>query len=287
MSLAISLAYPVADLVLIGVAMGLLTTPGARTVSFRLLAASLGLLLVADQIYALQNLEGSYVSGSWIDSLYLVAYLLFGAAAAHPSMRVLTEPHPVPVTWLGPVRMVCLAAAMVTGPLLVALGPGRSRRAGGRRGRDRAPVAARPGSAGRSRRRARPRRGPATRPGGAAQLPGLPRSIDRPDQPPPLRRGGRGGARHAHRDRLGGRPVPRPRRLQDGQRQPRSCGRRCAAHRGRRPPARRPAGHGSRGTARRRRVRGPADRHPRCGVRQSRSPSACWPDWSSRSRSPA
>ena len=44
MSLAISLAYPVADLLLIGVAMGLLTTPGARTVSFRLLAASLGLL---------------------------------------------------------------------------------------------------------------------------------------------------------------------------------------------------------------------------------------------------
>lgn len=123
MSLAISLAYPVADLVLIGVAMGLLTTPGARTVSFRLLAASLGLLLVADQIYALQNLEGSYVSGSWIDSLYLVAYILFGAAVAHPSMRVLTEPRPVPVTWLGPVRMVCLAAAMVTGPILVALGP--------------------------------------------------------------------------------------------------------------------------------------------------------------------
>ncbi len=122
-SLAISLAYPVADLVLIGVAMGLLTTPGARTVSFRLLAASLGLLLIGDQIYALQNLEGSYVSGSLIDTLYLVSYVLFGAAAAHPSMRVLTEPRPVPVTWLGPVRMVCLAAAMITGPILVVLGP--------------------------------------------------------------------------------------------------------------------------------------------------------------------
>jgi diguanylate cyclase (GGDEF)-like protein len=123
LSLAITLAYPVADLVLIGVAMGLLTTPGARTTSFRLLGASLGLLLVADQVYALQNLEGTYVSGSLLDSLYLVAYLLFGAAAAHPSMRLLTEPHPVAVTWLGPVRMVGLAAAMLTGPLLVTLGP--------------------------------------------------------------------------------------------------------------------------------------------------------------------
>jgi diguanylate cyclase (GGDEF)-like protein len=123
-SLLISLAYPVADLILIGVAMGLLTTPGARTPSFQMLAISLGLLLVADQIYALQNLDDSYVSGGPIDSLYLVAYLLFGAAAAHPSMRRLTEPHPVPVTWLGPVRLACLAVAMITGPILVTLGPG-------------------------------------------------------------------------------------------------------------------------------------------------------------------
>jgi diguanylate cyclase len=123
LSLAITLAYPIADLLLIGVAMGLLTTPGARTVSFRMLGLSLVLLLFADQVYALQTLEGTYVSGSWIDSLYLVAYLLFGASALHPSMRRLTDPHPVVVTWLGPVRLVCLAAAMVTGPFLVTLGP--------------------------------------------------------------------------------------------------------------------------------------------------------------------
>jgi diguanylate cyclase (GGDEF)-like protein len=39
-------------------------------------------------------------------------------------MRRLTDPQPVTVTWLGPVRMICLAAAMVTGPVLVTLGPG-------------------------------------------------------------------------------------------------------------------------------------------------------------------
>ena len=124
LSFAITLAYPISDLLLIGVAMGLLTTPGARTRSFQLLGVSLLLLLVADQIYALQNLDGTYVSGGPIDSLYLVAYLLFGASVLHPSMRRLTDPQPVAVTWLGPVRLVCLAAAMVTGPLLVTLGPG-------------------------------------------------------------------------------------------------------------------------------------------------------------------
>jgi diguanylate cyclase (GGDEF)-like protein len=123
LSLAISLAYPLCDLLLIGVAMGLVTTPGARTVSFQLLATSLLLLLVADQIYALQNLEGTYVSGGSIDTLYLIAYLLFGASALHPSMRRLSDPNPVAVTWLGPVRLAGLAVAMVTGPILVTLGP--------------------------------------------------------------------------------------------------------------------------------------------------------------------
>jgi diguanylate cyclase (GGDEF)-like protein len=84
---------------------------------------SLLLLLAADQVYAVQNLDGSYVSGGPIDSLYLLAYLLFGASALHPSMRRLTDPHPVVVTWLGLTRLACLAAAMVTGPLLVTLGP--------------------------------------------------------------------------------------------------------------------------------------------------------------------
>jgi diguanylate cyclase len=124
LSLAISLAYPIADLLLIGMAMGLLTTPGARTSSFRLLAASLVALLVADQVYALQVLEGTYVAGGPLDTIYLIAYVLFGMAAAHPSMVHLTDPHPVAVTWLGPFRLICLAAAMVTGPILVTLGPG-------------------------------------------------------------------------------------------------------------------------------------------------------------------
>jgi diguanylate cyclase (GGDEF)-like protein len=123
LALGISLAYPVTDLLVIGVAMGLLTTPGARTTSFRLLAGSLVILVAADLAYAVQNLDGSYVSGGPIDTVYLVSYLAFGASVLHPSMRRLTDPSPVAVTWLGPVRMACLAVAMLTGPLLVTLGP--------------------------------------------------------------------------------------------------------------------------------------------------------------------
>jgi diguanylate cyclase (GGDEF)-like protein len=127
LSLAISLAYPIGDLILIGVAMGLLATPGARTPAFLMLAASLVCVLAADQIYAIQALDETYVAGGPLDSLYLASYILFGASALHPSMRRLTDPHPVPVTWLGPVRLVGLAVAMITGPLLVAIGPGAER----------------------------------------------------------------------------------------------------------------------------------------------------------------
>jgi diguanylate cyclase (GGDEF)-like protein len=122
-SLAISLAYPIGDLLLIGVAMGLLTAPGARTPSFLMLAASLVCLLVADQIYAVQSLDETYVSGGPLDLVYLASYVLFGAAALHPSMRRLTDPQPVAVTWLGPMRLLGLAAAMITGPVLVVVGP--------------------------------------------------------------------------------------------------------------------------------------------------------------------
>ena len=174
LSLAISLAYPINDLLLIGVAMGLLTTPGARSPSFRLLALSLVALLVADQIYALQNLDGTYVAGGPLDTIYLIAYILFGVAAAHPSMVHLTDPHPVAITWLGPVRMTCLALAMITGPLLVTVGPGAD---GGL-----AVIAL--GTAVlsllvlvrlvRDRADARPRREEAARARGPAQLPGVP-----------------------------------------------------------------------------------------------------------------
>ncbi len=120
LSLGISLAYPVGDLILIGVAMGLLATPGARTPSFLLLAASLACVLAADQIYAIQALDETYLTGSSLDILYIASYVLFGAAALHSSMRHVTDPNPVPVTWLGPIRLVGLAAAMITGPILVA-----------------------------------------------------------------------------------------------------------------------------------------------------------------------
>ena len=81
----------------------------------------------------------------------------------------------------------------------------------------------------------------------------------RPDEP----------ARRAPR-----RAVPRPRQLQDRQRQPRPHRRRRAARRGRRPARGVPAARRHRRPARRRRVRGAARGPRRRATRRPRSPSA-------------
>lgn len=119
LSLGIALAYPIFDLLLIGVATGLLTTPGGRMMSFRLLMVSLFALLVADQVYAVQSAQETYVDGGALDLGWIVAYVTIGAAALHPTMRAVFEPKPVAVTLLGPVRLLFLAAAMLTGPALL------------------------------------------------------------------------------------------------------------------------------------------------------------------------
>ena len=119
LSLVVSAAYPLADLVVLGVAIGLLSTPGARTPSFVMLIASIVTLFVADTVYASQVTAGTYVDGGELDTLYLVSYVTMAMAALHRSMREVVAPHPVAVAWLGRTRLTLLAFAMLTGPALV------------------------------------------------------------------------------------------------------------------------------------------------------------------------
>ena len=119
---AISVAYPIGDLLLIGMALGLVMTPGARSISFRLLIGSLVLMLAADLAFGLQSLDDTYVGGTWVDGLWLLAYLAFGVSASHPSMAEVFEPRPVAVTLLGRVRLVLLGFAMLVGPAMLAFG---------------------------------------------------------------------------------------------------------------------------------------------------------------------
>jgi diguanylate cyclase (GGDEF)-like protein len=121
MSFAIAVAYPMGDLLLIGLALGLLMTPGAKSISFALLVANLTIVLAGDLAYNLQSLDGTYVDGGLLDSAWLIAYTTFAMSALHPSMAEVFDPRPLDITLLGPIRYLLLGAAMLVGPALLVI----------------------------------------------------------------------------------------------------------------------------------------------------------------------
>jgi diguanylate cyclase (GGDEF)-like protein len=119
LSLAVSVAYPVGDLLALGVVISLLATPGARTPSFMFLIMGVVLMFVADAIYVQVAALDAYVDGGPLDVVWLASYMALGMAALHSSMRQVAAPYPVQVAWLSRLRLGLLALAMLTGPLMV------------------------------------------------------------------------------------------------------------------------------------------------------------------------
>ena len=111
-----SVAYPAADLLVFAVAVRLLVGPGTRPVSYRLLSASLLVVLATDSAYVLMQLAGTYTTGNLLDATWLGSYVLLGAAALHPSMRVLAEPSEVAAAHTSWWRLALLAVASLVAP---------------------------------------------------------------------------------------------------------------------------------------------------------------------------
>jgi len=87
---AVSAAYPLMDIVLLAGLAGFFVSAAWRTPSFLLLVASIAFLLIADEAYGVG--PNSYRSGDLIDAGWLLSYVLWAAAAVHPSMRDLSSP---------------------------------------------------------------------------------------------------------------------------------------------------------------------------------------------------
>ena len=111
----VSSAYPLGDLFLLGVIARMYVAPGPRTASFRLLAASLSCTLLTDASYNVYiSVTGESQSPTWMDPGWLLGYILIGAAACVPSMKMLAEratdrPERVPSAR----RLVALACGLV------------------------------------------------------------------------------------------------------------------------------------------------------------------------------
>ncbi|WP_449386138.1 putative bifunctional diguanylate cyclase/phosphodiesterase [Cellulomonas soli] len=113
---ALALAYPAGDLVLLATLVRLASGPGARSLAYRLLMASMFALFAADVAFTFLG-EEIAGSGSWFDLLFLASYVLLGAAALHPSMCGLGEPV-VTERRFSRRRMIGLSLAVLVAPAL-------------------------------------------------------------------------------------------------------------------------------------------------------------------------
>jgi signal transduction histidine kinase len=113
----VSMAYPAMDALLLVALAQLLVGPGGRTVAYRMLLVSVGLWVVADEIYGLDT--AGYQGGAWIDALWLGSYVVWGAAALEPSMARIAEPDRRRLPRLTTTRAILLAAALLTAPAIL------------------------------------------------------------------------------------------------------------------------------------------------------------------------
>jgi PAS domain S-box-containing protein len=114
----ISMAYPLMDVLLLGVAARLALDRGNRRPAFNLLILSILCVLAADTAYGLIVLHGTYNTGSPLDVLWIAFYVAWGAAALHPSMQTLSEPAVKVESTLTGWRVVLLVGATLVAPLI-------------------------------------------------------------------------------------------------------------------------------------------------------------------------
>ena len=121
---AVSVAYPLVDILLIAGLVRLLAAPGTSSPALRLLLVALGLLVSADLLSAAADVYGLHVlTSSFL--LWQASYVVWAAAALHPSMHQVTEPEPVPVVTttrpLRRMRVAWMAGATLVTPLILAV----------------------------------------------------------------------------------------------------------------------------------------------------------------------
>jgi diguanylate cyclase (GGDEF)-like protein len=126
----VAAAYPVGDLLLLIQLVHLRSAGLHRHASMRLLVGAMGITLLADLLYQMALYDAWLAANvHLLDILWMVAYLLFGAAAMHPSMIATTARQPrlsvVGSLTTGQLGVIALAAATIPLTVFVEVVAGR------------------------------------------------------------------------------------------------------------------------------------------------------------------
>ncbi|MGI5239405.1 putative bifunctional diguanylate cyclase/phosphodiesterase [Dactylosporangium sp. CA-139066] len=114
----IAMVYPAADVLLLVLVARLVIVGGARDASTRLLIAALVLLLVSDVAYSVVTSFTDYGDGLF-DVGWLLEYILWAAAALHPSVRAEAPPPRDDTLPAGSWRLVALACSSLLAPAVL------------------------------------------------------------------------------------------------------------------------------------------------------------------------
>ena len=121
LDLAVLLAYPIADIALLAVALRLAFTGNQRSPVLRLVVGGIALTFFADLSSLWIGLIGVVPDPSPLDAMYLIAMTMWGAAAVHPAAR--RELVAGGTDWIGRgiERRIVIAAALLLVPATLAV----------------------------------------------------------------------------------------------------------------------------------------------------------------------
>jgi len=117
----VALCFPALDILLLSLAARMVLGPGFRSPAFVMVTTALVFQLVGDGFYGFGSLHGWYRAGDPVDMLFVLAAVLWGTAALHPSMVELTEPNADPEKQLTGKRLAVLSAATLMAPAMLAV----------------------------------------------------------------------------------------------------------------------------------------------------------------------
>ena len=122
---AVSVAYPVGDVMILAMLARLVAGGGLRFGSMRFLFAGALGIMGADVLYGLIQINGVWQIGGPVDIGWALFYATWGAAALHPSMCRLTDVAPLAGIGVGRVRLALLALASLIAPGVLLVQSGR------------------------------------------------------------------------------------------------------------------------------------------------------------------
>jgi diguanylate cyclase (GGDEF)-like protein len=114
-----AVAYPAVGAAVLITLARLVMSPGRRVAALHLIVVALAIRFIADVTYSIQVLHSTYREGTVVDTGWIIASACFAAAALHPSMVAISAGAPRMLRHDGRVRLVAIAIAAVSIPMVI------------------------------------------------------------------------------------------------------------------------------------------------------------------------